>query len=402
MLSFTLLCELQWFRRGCSEMKSLLSQKKVLLVSALSVVLALGGCASVRDMLSGDDSVDYKSVVRTDPLSIPPDMTQAASDPRFRAPDSGTTTFNQYQKAGQATPAAQASTARSAVLPTRSDMRVMRDGDLRWLSVDLPADRVFSTAADFWTEIGFTLDVTDPKAGLLVTNWAENRANIPDSWIRQLIGKAIPGAWDSGTRDKYRTRIERNGNRTEIYITHQHMVEEALGKGAGGASENIRWIIGKEDPGLNAAMLARMMVFFGEDVDGARKKMTQAKADPQAPQVVAPDGDKTRLMVGETFDRAWRRVGVALDSGGFAVDDRDRSTGEYYVRYVDTDTGMKRDEPHFFARLFGAKDAPKAPTYRIRLVASGTQTEVTVLDANGARDTSPTAQRLLSVLADKI
>jgi outer membrane protein assembly factor BamC len=195
-------------------MKSLLSQKKVLLVSALTVVMVLSGCSSMRNLLSGDDAVDYKSVKRADPLSIPPDMTQAASDPRFRSPDSGTTTFNQYQKAGQASPASQAATAQSAVLPTRTDMRVMRDGDLRWLSVDMPADRVFSTAADFWTEIGFTLDVTEPKAGLLVTNWAENRANIPDSWIRQLIGKAIPGAWDSGTRDKFRTRIERNGNRT--------------------------------------------------------------------------------------------------------------------------------------------------------------------------------------------
>ena len=84
------------------------------------------------------------------------------------------------------------------------------------------------------------------------------------------------------------------------------------------------------------------------------------------------------------------------------MDDRDRSTGEYYVRYVDTDTGMKRDEPHFFARLFGAKDAPKAPTYRIRLTSVGTQTEVTVLDDKGVRDTSATAQRLLAVLADKI
>lgn len=402
MLSFTLLCELQWFRRGCSEMKSLLSQKKVLLVSALAVVMVLSGCSSMRNLLSGDDAVDYKSVKRADPLSIPPDMTQAASDPRFRSPDSGTTTFNQYQKAGQASPAAQAATAQSAVLPTRTDMRVMRDGDLRWLSVDMPADRVFSTAADFWTEIGFTLDVTEPKAGLLVTNWAENRANIPDSWIRQLIGKAIPGAWDSGTRDKFRTRIERNGNRTEIFITHQHMVEKALSQASSGGSSDIRWTIGKEDPGLNAAMLSRMMVFFGEDVDGVRKKMTQAKADPKATQVVAPEGDKTKLIIGETFDRAWRRVGVALDSGGFAVDDRDRSTGEFYVRYVDTDTGMKREEPSFFARMFGAKNPSKAPIYRIRLAAVGTQTEVTVLDDKGARDTSPTAQRLLSVLADKI
>jgi outer membrane protein assembly factor BamC len=380
-------------------MKSLLSQKNALMVTALVAVLALNGCASVRNMLSGDDSVDYKSVVRTDPLSIPPDMTQAASDPRFRAPDSGTTTFSQFQQTGQVSPAAKASTAQSAVLPTRSDMRVMRDGDLRWLSVDMPADRVFSAAADFWTETGFTLDVTDPKAGLLVTNWAENRANIPDSWIRQLIGKAIPGAWDSGTRDKFRTRIERNGNRTEIYITHQHMTEEARGQASGGAAAEIRWTIGKEDPGLNAAMLARMMVFLGADADGARKKVAQANAAPQGSQVTMAPG---ALIINETFDRAWRRVGVALDSGGFAVDDRDRSTGEFYVRYVDVDTGIKREDPHFFARMFGAKNPGKAPTYRIRLTTKGTQTEVVVLDEKGVRDTSATAQRLLGVLADKI
>lgn len=382
-------------------MKSLFSHKNVLMVAALAAVLTLNGCSSLRNMLSGDDSVDYKSVVRTDPLSIPPDMTQAASDPRFRAPPSGTTTFSQFQQVGQTTGKPQA-TSQSAVLPTRSDMRVMRDGDLRWLSIDLPPDRVFSTTADFWTETGFTLDVTDPKAGLLVTNWAENRSNIPDSWIRQAIGSVLPGLWDSGTRDKFRTRVERNGNRTEVYITHQHMVEEATGKGTGGASTDIRWTVGKEDPGLNAAMLARLMVFLGEDVDGARQKMAKAQADPQEPKITTPTGDKSMLLLGETFDRAWRRVSVALDSGGFAVDDRDRSAGDFYVRYVDTDTGMKREEPHFFARLFGAKDAPKAPTYRIHLTTKGAQTEVTVLDDKGVRDTSETAQRLLAVLADKI
>lgn len=372
------------------------------MVAALAAVLTLNGCASVRNMLSGDDSVDYKSVVRTDPLSIPPDMTQAASDPRFVAPSSGTTTFSQFQQAGQTAAKQPQASAQAAVLPTRSDMRVMRDGDLRWLSIDLPADRVFSTTADFWTETGFTLDVTDPKAGLLITNWAENRANIPDSWIRQAIGSVLPGLWDSGTRDKFRTRVERNGNRTEVYITHQRMVEEEIGKGAGGASADIRWVFGKEDPGLNAAMLARLMVFLGEDVDGARQKMAKAQADPQEPKISRSSADKNSLVLGESFDRAWRRVGVALDSGGFAVDDRDRSAGDFYVRYVDTDTGMKREEPHFFARLFGAKDAPKAPTYRIHLKSQGTQTEVTVLDDKGVRDTSETAQRLLAVLADKL
>jgi outer membrane protein assembly factor BamC len=376
-----------------------MSRKTVLATTLLSAVLLLQGCSGFRSMLNGDDSVDYKSVVKTDPLSIPPDLTQAASDPRYRAPASGTTTFSQFQQAGQAS-AKGVPSSQSAVLPTRADMRVMRDGDLRWLVVDMPPDKVFSLTADFWVESGFSLDVTDPKAGLMVTNWAENRAKIPESFIRDMLGKVLEGLWDSGTRDKFSTRIERVGNnRTEIYISHKHMEEKNYSTQG---QVDVRWMNGKEDPGLNAAMIARLMVFLGEDVDGARKKMGQAQAPKQDAPITTPDGDKSALLIAESFDRAWRRVGVALDSGNFAVDDRDRAAGDFYVRYVDTDTGMKREDPGFFSKLFGAKDPAKAPTYRLHLTDQGTKTEVTVFDADGKRDTSPTAQRILSVLSGKL
>ena len=376
-----------------------MSRKTVLATTLLSVVLLLQGCSGFRSMLNGDDSVDYKSVVKTDPLSIPPDLTQAANDPRYRAPASGTTTFSQFQQAGQAN-AKGVPSAQSAVLPTRADMRVMRDGDLRWLVVDMPPEKVFSLTADFWVESGFSLDVTDPKAGLMVTNWAENRAKIPESFIREMLGKVLEGLWDSGTRDKFSTRIERVGNnRTEVYISHKHMEEKNYSTQG---QVDVRWMNGKEDPGLNAAMIARLMVFLGEDVDGARKKMGQAQAPKQDAPITTPDGDKSALLIAESFDRAWRRVGVALDSGNFAVDDRDRAAGDFYVRYVDTDTGMKREDPGFFSKLFGAKDPAKAPTYRLHLTDQGTKTEVTVFDADGKRDTSPTAQRILSVLSGKL
>lgn len=383
-------------------MKSFAGAKAVLFAGFLAALLTLQGCSGIREALSGDDSVDYKSVVRTDPLSIPPDLSQAASDPRYRAPASGTTTYSQFQQQGQAQAAAKnapQNTSQSNVLPTRSDMRVMRDGDLRWLVVDMPADKVFSMAADFWTETGFTLDVTDAKAGLLVTNWAENRAKIPESFIRQALGKVLEGLWDSGTRDKFSTRVERvSPTRTEVYISHKHMEEKDYSTQG---QVNVRWFNGKEDPGLNSAMLARMMVYFGEDVDGVRKKMAQAQAPSEAAKVIATT-DKTSMTLAEPFDRAWRRVGVALDSGGFAVDDRDRAAGDFYVRYVDTDTGAKREEPGFFSRLFGAKDPAKAPTYRLHLTQKGNETEVTVLDADGKRDTTSTAQRMLDVLAGKL
>lgn len=367
-------------------------------MSALMSLVLLAGCSEVNQFLGNEESVNYKSAVnqRGEPLSIPPDLTQAASDPRYRAPASGSTTYSQFQQQGQA----QASAPKNSnVLPNRQDMRVERDGDLRWLVVDRAPEDVFPRLVDFWTENGFTVATNNPAAGLIETDWAENRAKIPESWLRQALGAVLEQAWDSGEREKFRTRVERVNGHTEIYVSHRQMLEKRVG----GDGSQVQWQNGKEDPGLNAAMLARMMVYLGTDVDNARKLVQQAEAAPQKPAVqqdVRAQG--AQLIVSEPFDRAWRRVGVALDGGGFSVEDRDRSAGDYYVRYFDTDTGEKIDQPGFFSRMFSGDKKAEAPQYRIHLSASGDQTSVTVLDAKGQRDNSATAQRLLSVLKDKM
>jgi len=364
--------------------------------SALMALALLSGCSDVNEFLGGEESIDYKSTKRGEPLSIPPDLTQASSDPRYRAPASGSTTFSQYQEQGQQV----ATTAQNTnVLPQRSDMHVERDGDLRWLVIDMPPEQVFPKIVDFWTETGFTVSINNPKAGLVETNWAENRSKIPESWLRQALGAVLDSVWDSGERERFRTRLERVNGRTEVYISHEQMLEKRMGSD----ESQVQWVHGKEDPGLNAAMLARLMVYLGTDVDNARKLVAQAEASPQAPTVQQDvQANGAMLIVNESFDRAWRRVGVALDSGGFAVDDRDRSAGEYFVRYVDTDSGAKQEEPGFFSRLFSGDKEAKAAQYRIHLTETSGQTQVTVLDANGQRDNSATAQRLLGVLKDKM
>ncbi|AMG88045.2 outer membrane protein assembly factor BamC [Bordetella parapertussis] len=364
--------------------------------SALMALALLAGCSDVNQLLGNEESVDYKSTRRGDPLSIPPDLTQANNDPRYKAPASGTATYSQFQQQGLQQ---QASAGQNTnVLPERADMRVERDGDLRWLVIERPPEQLFPKVVDFWTDTGFTVSVNNPQAGIIETDWAENRAKIPESWLRQVLGSVLETAWDSGEREKFRTRVERVNGHTEIYITHNQMLEKRVGSDGG----QVQWTHGKEDPGLNAAMLARLMVYLGTDVDAARKLVAQAEAAPQAPKVQSVRAEGAMLVVDESFDRAWRRVGVALDSGGFAVDDRDRSAGEYFVRYVDTDTGAQNEQPGFFSRLFSSDKKAQAPQYRIRLTGSGTQTQVTVLDANGQRDSSATAQRMLSVLKDKM
>ncbi|MBO9355660.1 outer membrane protein assembly factor BamC [Bordetella petrii] len=364
--------------------------------SALMALALLAGCSDVNELLGNEESVDYKSTRRGEPLSIPPDLTQASSDPRYRAPASGSTTYSQYQQQGQQQVAS--ASQHSNVLPQRADMYVERDGDLRWLVVERPPEEVFPKVVDFWTETGFTVSTNSPKAGLVETDWAENRAKIPESWLRQALGAVLDTAWDSGEREKFRTRVERVNGHTEVYISHQQMIEKRIGPD----DAQVAWEHGTEDPGLNAAMLARLMVYMGTDVDNARKLVAQAEAAPQTPKVQDVRANGAMLVVDESFDRAWRRVGVALDSGGFAVDDRDRSAGEYFVRYVDTDTGAKQDQPGFFSRLFSGDKKSEAAQYRIHLAQDGAQTQVTVLDGSGQRDNSATAQRLLSVLKDKM
>jgi len=364
------------------------------LAAGLGLVV-LSGCSTWNQLTGKEESVDYRSTVPSagNPLSIPPDLTQAGSNAHYRAPE-GTATFSQYAQNAQQQQAAGAS---SNVLPTSDSVRVMRDGNLRWLVVEQAPEEIYSKVIDFWGEQGFTIYSQNPRAGLIETDWAENRAKVPEGWIKSALGGILDSVFDSGERERFRTRLERVNGHTEVYISHDQMIETGTADETG-----FKWIEGKEDPGLNAAMLARLMVFLGTDIDRAQALVTQAEADPNRVQVERPAEDQASLQLNESFDRAWRRVGVAIDSAGFSVDDRDRSAGDYFVRYLDTDTGRKIEQPNFFGRLFGSKGTSEAQVYRIHVAEQGGVSVVSVLDQAGQVDQSDTAKRIISVLANNM
>ena len=356
-------------------------------------VVLLSGCSQLNQIMGSEDSVKYRSTVAGDPLSIPPDLTQANQDARYRAPE-GTTTFSQYAAAQQDRGS---STGVQNILPSVDDVNVVRDGEMRWLVVNRPAEQVYPQIIEFWGEQGFTIQTQDPKAGMIVTDWAENRAKIPEGWIKTALGAIFDQVFDSGERERFRTRIERVNGKTEVYISHQQMVETGTADNSGW-----KWVAGKEDPNLNAAMLARLMVFLGTDIQTAQAKVTAAQKQPGSPVIEPAVSGQAALALAEPFDRAWRRVGVAIDSAGFYVEDRDRSAGDYYVRYLDTDTGQKIEQPNVFQRMFGGKGTSEPRTFRIRVADQGSSSVVTVLDANGQPDNSDTAKRIINVLSSNM
>jgi outer membrane protein assembly factor BamC len=192
---------------------------------------------------------------------------------------------------------------------------------------------------------------------------------------------------------RFRTRVERVNGKTEVYISHKHIVETPSQDGAA-----FKWVFSKEDPGLNAAMLARLMVFLGTDVKKAQDLVAQAEKST-GQQAMQMSQQEATIALGEPFDRAWRRVGVAIDSAGFAVEDRDRSAGDYFIRYLDSDTGQKIEQQNIFGRMFGTKNTAEATPFRIHVASDGARSVVTVLDQNGQVQNTDTAKRIMTVLS---
>ena len=356
----------------------------------LGLALALSACSVLES-----DKIDYKSAKKGATLEVPPDLSQLSRDTRYTVPG-GQASAVAFE-AGQAAKPSGPNTAPSTI----GDVRIERDGNQRWLVVDRPADKLWDPVRDFWLESGFVFTQDSSELGILETDWAENRAKIPQDFIRNTIGKVFDSLYSTGERDKFRTRLERNANGgTDIFVTHRGM-EEVY---SSARRDSTVWQPRARDPELEAEFMRRMMVKLGVSQEQAKAALaTAATTQAAAPnaRVVAAAGGAPAVQLAEDFDRAWRRVGLALDRTGFTVEDRDRSKGLYFVRYIDPT--VEKKEAGFFGRLLG-RGSQQLPTsqYQIAVRSEGQSSVVTVNDRAGAPAASADAQRIVKVLADEL
>jgi outer membrane protein assembly factor BamC len=236
------------------------------------------------------------------------------------------------------------------------------------------------------------------------TDWAENRAKIPQDFIRNFLGKVIDSVYSTPERDKFRTRLEPGSEpgTTDIFISHRGMYEIFVSEG----KDQTKWQPRPTDPELEAEMLRRLMIRLGSEEKRASEVVRAAQAKPleRARLSRSAEGAGT-LEVEESFDRAWRRVGLALDRVGFTVEDRDRSRGLYFVRYVDPEIDNEKKDEGFLSKLniFKSSSSGKAQTqYRIYLRDVGSRSTVQVLSAEGGVDQSETSKRILGLLHEQL
>jgi outer membrane protein assembly factor BamC len=378
--------------------------RKINRALTIALTASLAACATATNILEAP-KVDYKSAGQLPTLEIPPDLTTPARDNRYVVPDTGksSATLSGYQ----ADRAQQAKTGNitAGVLPSMEKMRVDRAGNQRWLVVAEPPEKIWPLVRDFWQENGFLIAVNVPEAGVMETDWAENRAKIPQDWLRSMLGKLIDQIYSTAERDKFRTRLERNDEGgSEIYISHRGMIEVWADR----KSESTVWQPRTPDPELEAEFLRRLMVRLGTQEEKAKQMVATSTPAQARAAIQAGIGGFETLEVFEPFDRAWRRVGLALDRVGFTVEDRDRQKGQYFVRYADTDASdmaRKDGEKGLLARLqFWKSNDPlvKAEQYRVHIRQFAGKSVVQVLTKDGAQANTQTTRRIVALLYEQL
>ena len=350
---------------------------------AVVIGVAASGCSVFEP-----DKVDYKSAAKAAPLEVPPDLTQLSRENRFVVPGSSVTAsgYDLGKTNNQAIP-----TAALAL----GDVRIERLGNQRWLIVNRPAEQLWSGIRDFWQENGFLLTLDQSDLGIMETDWAENRAKLPQDVIRSTLGKIFDSLYSTGERDRFRTRLERNATGgTEIFISHRGMTEVY----SNAQKDSTVWQPRPADPELEAEFLRRLMVRLGVAQEQSRSLVVSGAKTTSRTSTI---NGQPVVIVDDGFERAWRRVGLSLDRTGFTVEDRDRSKGTYFVRYVEPNAD--KAEPGLFGRIFSSKPAAnQALKYRISVQSQGETTTVAVLNEAGAPDASPSAQRIVKVIADDL
>lgn len=354
--------------------------KPIIKVSVLSLACLLSACSTLET-----DKVDYRSTGKAPSLNVPPDLTQLSNDTRY-AITGGAVSASSYQ-------AGQKATSKTPIAAlSLTDVRIERAGNQRWLVVKRPAETLWEPVKDFWQENGFLLAMDQSSLGIMETEWAENRAKIPQDIIRAALGKLLDSLYSTPERDKFRTRLERNADgSTEIFITHRGMQEVYTN------DKSTVWQPRATDPELEAEFLRRLMVKLGTTPEEAKAAVASSVAQPIANTTTLKG--QPAVLINEPFDRAWRRVGLVLDRTGFTVEDRDRKQGIYFVRYVPANPNTA--EPGFLGKLFGGGNkAAEASKFQIAVKSNTNTSHVLVFNAKGEVETTDVAQRIVKVIAD--
>lgn len=306
-------------------------------------LIGLAACSSNKEQPKLDYQTQNRKVVN---LEVPPDLTNPNQGNRYSLPTGGAVRASDMQRTNTQQPANQ------AVLQGVQGVELKRDGNQRWLQVSgkQPAE-IWPLLKAFWQENGFVIKSEEPAIGQMETEWAENRAKIPQDGLRNLFEKVgLGGIYSTSERDKFTIRIERGADgATDVFFVHKGMKEVYTNKN----KDTTTWEPRPNEPALEAAFLGRFMQYLGADQQQVERELQQQQnaGKAEANELAKLDGNS--LLVSGDYQRNWRRTGLALDRIGLTVLGQNVEKHAFLVQPVPDESASKGKKTGMFTRIFG-------------------------------------------------
>ncbi|MDG9729958.1 outer membrane protein assembly factor BamC [Ignatzschineria sp. RMDPL8A] len=281
---------------------------KTKIVTALIVGGFVLSACSTSD-IQARDRLNYTKAQQANPLELPPNLANRTRDANY-----ATNVLSEYNKNH-----GKSKTAGVNVLPNSADVKLVRAGENRWISAKLPAEFVWTQSVQLFQELGLEVENSNPEAGTLESKWMSNRADVPETFLRKLMSGIADQLFSSPTRDKFKLRLEREGDRVLVHVTHYGLKDKASGYD----DQYHTWVERPRDPELEAEFLSRLMVKLG-GTEGAEVKA-------QGTLNIETLADN-RFTINRPYNSVWLQVGNLFDDGAdFRVDELDRGARTYTV-----------------------------------------------------------------------
>ncbi|BAW80903.1 NlpB/DapX lipoprotein [Candidatus Nitrosoglobus terrae] len=327
---------------------------------SVAIIILLSGCTALSslDKLVPDNTKKYRQAKALPPLEVPPDLSTAAIHDDIKNDNSSTATYLEYQE--------QVHNPLMDIYGVKPDLKphIEGEGEQRRLVVPGIRKKVWEQVRNFWLENGLQIKAEDIRIGFM-----------------DAIG--------SSEQDSYRVRIEEGKTpQSTIVSLKQH--------------------IANTNPRQEDMVFRRLAEYLGalhaQNLAENKQQSNQQTDDINGVSIV---DEGTALQVEQDFSRVWRRIGLVLERKGFAIEDKNRSRGVYYIRYDDPFTHQEEKDSSWLSKLaFWDHKADKSDKnqnrYQIKLISDGSATRIVVLNAKGRRDRSEVAKQLVSLLGEQL
>jgi outer membrane protein assembly factor BamC len=343
----------------------------------LFVVALLAGCAVLPDLdeVLPDKRTEYRKSESLPDLEVPPDLTAAAASESMTIPnEEQQATLSQYRREQQAAPAAVAASQPQAAV------------DQQWVAVRSSRFDIWPRLRAFFEGKGFGLELDDAELGVLETAWS--------------------GPMDVGGilhRFKFKVFSEPGAEPDVTVLFVSGLMQEQLADADG----NVTWLDREQGDNNSGRQIAgELNIYFnGAPAAGAQAAAPVAGmsggAAPARAEMMNDEEGRVYLSIPEEFTGAWRHTELALEQGGFIIDQRDAAKGFYRITYFDA-TGEQAGKG-WLSKLAFWKDeqAAQGKIYGISLTGVGEKTELIVLNENGDWETNEDAGRILGIIQNQ-